>query len=105
MKRTAAAGGLAAIAMAGWAGPVLAADFDYCRDYAREAMRQARVAIETPACSVFIENDPARWRMDYDAHFSWCLRKKYKEVDRERYARAERLEQCARPDWRGRRDW
>jgi hypothetical protein len=38
--------------------------------------------------------------MDYGAHSDWCLRKHPKEVDRERNARTQILDQCVDHDWR-----
>jgi hypothetical protein len=97
--RAALAAGLL-ISAVGFVGRASAADPDFCHDYADQALRQTHIARESPACADYFARDPARWTMDYDAHYGWCLRKHPKEVDRERNARMEILDRCVNHDWR-----
>jgi hypothetical protein len=91
---------ISVLAMAGaWTTQAAAADPGLCRDYAHTAEHQVRAAHEDMRCERAVAENPARWTGDYDAHYSWCLGAKTKDVERERNARRATLEHCL-PDRR-----
>jgi len=70
-----------------------AADPEFCRDYARVAVEQARRAENTPHCGHLLRE--ARFSTEFRAHFDWCLGAHRREADDERARRHEALERCA----------
>lgn len=84
-----------------------AASRSYCRDYAREAMRQIRAAQDSPACWRRIDNRN-RWVDNYWNHYQWCLVVPTAWVQFERFTRSSYLQDC-QYRWRDRgwrdRDW
>jgi hypothetical protein len=72
-----------------------AADYQYCRNYARTAMDQVRQAESNPACSNRI-HDPDRWTINYQHHFQWCLDAPPWQVQHEWDARSRFLWHCMR---------
>jgi hypothetical protein len=70
---------------------------DYCRNYAHDAIEQARAARQSPRCFHFIRETPARWTLNYSDHFNWC-KSVYGSGDNssERRARAAALNSCLR---------
>ena len=75
-----------------------AAGEDFCRDYARAAVRQVRGADMHRRCDWRVDNNPARWSTDWRAHFDWCRGVTREQADAERDARTRTLERCAHRD-------
>ena len=75
---------------------------EFCRDYARAALTQVRIALHHPRCDWRMEHNPARWSSDYRAHFDWCRGASRDQAMSERDARTRMLERCTD---RGRRDY
>ena len=80
-----------------------AASRGYCREYAREAMRQVQAARYSPGCWRRIDNWN-RWVDNYWNHYEWCLSVPREWVQFERYTRAGYLQDCQYP-WRDRDPW
>jgi hypothetical protein len=70
----------------------LAADPNFCRDYAGAAVRQAREAWSIPPCRPNFESP--RWTTEFRIHFDWCLTTSYDAANAERFARTRHLEHC-----------
>jgi hypothetical protein len=65
------AAGLCATALA---APAYADDaYSYCRYYASTAVRAGHIARHVDACGHLVDEFPARWTLNYEQHFSWCL--------------------------------
>jgi hypothetical protein len=85
------------LTVVGSATPAGAAGPGFCHDYAQAALRQVRGAHEHRRCEFRTENqNPARWSTEYRTHYDWCLGASREDADRERDARRETLEHCAR---------
>jgi hypothetical protein len=98
MKRSfklAGASALAALAISGAlcviSGAAYAADPAYCAQYARLALHETRVNMETPGC---FKGYDGRWHLDYQRHYSWCLTASVEAVNAERDYRRMRVAQC-----------
>lgn len=92
----------AALAVAaGAALPALAADPDFCRDYARNAIQQYRIAMDHRRCAERV-HDFAVWSPDFQHHYGWCLGVSRDQAWAGRNQRQELLSQCAyrHDDWR-----
>lgn len=83
-------GGALAVAMA--PSGARAAGPEFCRDYARAALRQVEIALATPPCRRGLEG--ARWSADYRVHFDWCLGASPMAVESERGNRTGFLRAC-----------
>jgi hypothetical protein len=56
------------------AGPAYADDaYSYCHYYASTAVRAGHIARHVDACQHLVDDFPARWTLNYDQHFNWCL--------------------------------
>jgi hypothetical protein len=75
------------------AGPLQAADYQYCRTYARTAMDQVRQAQSIPGCAERIR-DPDRWTINYEQHFQWCMGSPPWQVQHEMDGRSRHLWRC-----------
>src|ERR1035438_7184879 len=73
--------------------PARAANPEFCRDYARAGVSQAREALSYRRCAFRIENE-SRWSTDYRVHYDWCRGVSREQADRERGARSHMLERC-----------
>ncbi len=71
---------------------VQAAPPDFCRDYARSAVDQARFGYSQRFCAEGMGG--ARWNSDWRAHYEWCRGAPYEAVERERSIRHHYLERC-----------
>jgi hypothetical protein len=71
-----------------------AADPDFCRDYAQGGVTQAREARSHRRCDRLIAQNPARWTLDFKAHFDWCRAVRRGEAERERADRTHDLDGC-----------
>jgi hypothetical protein len=69
-----------------------AADPAFCRDYARAALNQVRIALATPSCRAGLQG--ARWSADFRVHFDWCVGASYPAVQSERGARTGYIRAC-----------
>ena len=69
-----------------------AASPDFCRDYARTAIRQSEFARENPYCARHAHG--SRWSMDFRQHFDWCLGVHHRTAEGETAARHEYLRAC-----------
>lgn len=67
-----------------------AADPEFCEDYARSAVHQARTAREICRHGI---HGPA-WSAEYRGHFDWCLRVHRSEARAQQEMRHDRLEEC-----------
>ena len=77
-----------------------AAGDDFCRDYARTAVRQARAVIDSGRCDwVVRDGSSARWSTDWRAHFNWCLGASYDKANSEREIRHRGVDRCMHRDW------
>lgn len=74
----------------------LAAGPNFCRDYARAAIRQSEVARQTPFCARATFRNPARWSLIWRNHFDWCLTVPPGVANGEREARRIHLLECRR---------
>jgi len=45
----------------------------YCRSYADAAMHASRAARNHDRCLHFVQEQPARWALNYDGHFRFCM--------------------------------
>lgn len=75
-----------------------AAGEEFCRDYARAAVRQVRGAESHRRCEFRVEDNPARWSTDWRTHFDWCRGVSREQAENERDARTRALEHCAHRD-------
>ncbi|THD43222.1 MAG: hypothetical protein E7774_13570 [Bradyrhizobium sp.] len=82
---------LAAATLTALSAPSLAADPNFCAEYARDAVRQVEVNMATPGC---FRGFDARWNRDYGVHYGWCLGASYEAANGERALRAHRLREC-----------
>ena len=82
---------LAAATLAALSAPALAADPNFCAEYAHDAVRQVDINMSVPGC--FHGFNP-RWNRDYGVHYGWCLGASYEAANSERAIRAERLHEC-----------
>ena len=73
---------------------------EFCRHYADDAVREARVAHDHGRCFRFIQDNPARWSMNGRQHFDWCMANGGHGTREESRARHYAIERC-RPDWHG----
>ena len=46
----------------------------YCNYYASHAVRLGEAARSVSSCRHLIEEAPQRWSLNYDQHFSYCMR-------------------------------
>ena len=91
-----AATGAALLVLTAWTPAANAASREFCRDYARAAVRQVRGALSHGRCIRHIDDDSARWSTDFQTHFRWCLDQSRDAAEAERDARRDKLERCAR---------
>jgi hypothetical protein len=70
-------------------GTALAESPTYCNDYAREAVVDAHRNLEH-GCRY----GGARWTLNYDAHYSWCLAASRPAAVTERVARRDGMIAC-----------
>jgi hypothetical protein len=84
---------VALIAGAGLTAPAFAASEDFCRDYARAALRQVQEAHEMHHCVRGLDN-ATRWSEDFRVHFDWCRSVSREDAQRERDIRRCHLEEC-----------
>jgi hypothetical protein len=89
----AAAGG--ALLILASSAPAFAANPDFCRDYARAAVRQTREAQSHDRCMRHMGDDHTRWSTDFPSHYNWCLSVHRDQADSERDARRDMLDRCA----------
>ena len=92
MRRTAAMLAALTMAMAGAPGVALAADPDFCRDYARAAISQLRYVQARPQCVKGAQGP--RWADNERAHYEWCLTVPYHQAQDERTARQTYMAAC-----------
>jgi|SRR5271165_5290330 len=88
----------AVIAMSAITSPAYAEDAKaYCRNYAQAAIEQSRAARQISRCHHYIRDTPARWTLNYNDHFNWCM-SVYGTGDNasERRARENALSECSR---------
>jgi hypothetical protein len=71
-----------------------AADEPFCKNYARTAIDQLRMAEHHRRCDIARERNPARWSPDFRAHYDWCRNVPRKDADFERNERRNSLELC-----------
>jgi hypothetical protein len=45
----------------------------YCRSYASAAINASRAARNRDRCLHFIQQVPARWSLNYDGHYRFCI--------------------------------
>jgi hypothetical protein len=45
----------------------------YCRSYADAAVHASRAARNHDRCLHFVQEQPARWSLNYDGHFRFCM--------------------------------
>jgi hypothetical protein len=45
----------------------------YCRSYASAAIDASRAARASDRCLHFVQEVPARWSLNYQGHFSFCM--------------------------------
>lgn len=62
--------GLSAVAISAHAQPAPV----YCREYARDAVRQSIIARDHERCHHFIRDNPARFSENYDGHYNSCIK-------------------------------
>jgi hypothetical protein len=74
------------------ATPVVAASPGFCRDYARNAIRQTETGYSVPRCRRGMQ--PPRWTTDFRIHYDWCIGASYRAADAEREIRHRYLEHC-----------
>jgi hypothetical protein len=72
--------------------PVQAAEYGYCRAYARAAVQQFGQAEANPYCASHIGGP--RWMPDYETHFDWCLSVAPYEAQHEWDSRSRLLYRC-----------
>jgi hypothetical protein len=82
---------LAAATLAALSAPALAADPNFCGEYAHDAVRQVDVNMSIPGC---FHGFNARWNRDFGVHYGWCLGAPYEAANSERAIRAQRLREC-----------
>lgn len=86
---------LVAAALSSWSPtPASAAGPEFCRDYARAAVRQGEAARQVRRCERAVLNNPARWTLRWQTHFDWCLGVPPQVANSERAARRIHLEEC-----------
>ena len=61
---------LAAATLVALSAPALAANPNFCADYARTAVHEVDVNMSIPGC---FKGFDARWNRDYGHHYGWCL--------------------------------
>ena len=87
-------------AVFGSASTASAANAEFCRDYARSAVRQAQAVMNSGRCEwIFRNGSQARWSTDWRVHFNWCLSTGYDNANREREARHEAVQRCMQRGW------
>ena len=74
----------------------LAAEREFCRDYATAALRQVRVARDIDDCLDRDARESTRWSRDYRVHFDWCRGVSRDAADAERDVRTDRVRECRR---------
>jgi hypothetical protein len=74
--------------------PAQAADYGFCRTYARAAVEQFAQAEANPYCASRIGGP--RWHPNYEVHFNWCLAAAPWDVRHEWDARSRTLFHCTR---------
>ncbi len=79
------------VALATLSVPALAADPQFCANYARDAVHEVNVNMAIPGC--FKGFNP-RWNRDYGVHYGWCLGASYDAANAEREYRRARLSEC-----------
>lgn len=62
-----------------------------CYQYANNAVRQYRIAVERRGCGVRMDG---RWQSNYDNHYQWCLRAPDSALAQEEHARTDYLVRC-----------
>jgi len=82
---------LAATALITLSAPALAADPQFCADYAHAAVHEVDVNMSIPGC---FKGFNARWNRDYGHHYSWCLGVSYEAANAEREYRRAGLAEC-----------
>jgi hypothetical protein len=69
----------------------LAADSNFCAQYARLAVHEFQANVATPGC---FKGEDNRWHPNYMQHYSWCLGASYEAAAGERDYRRMRVAQC-----------
>ena len=70
-----------------------AASHEFCEDYARSAVNQAKDAARHERCRYLFKEGP-RWNEDYRPHYDWCRGVDRHAADDERRARRRSLDRC-----------
>lgn len=71
--------------------PVAAANQDYCKHYAQQAVWQYNKSLKIPKC---YQGDNAVWTPDFQHHYQWCLSVPEKQARAGDDTRGQRLHQC-----------
>jgi hypothetical protein len=72
-----------------------AASPDFCRDYARNAVRQYHEGEDHHRCEDRMRGDP-RWSPDFRYHYNWCLTAHRDQAEQGNEQRADMLRDCTR---------
>ena len=72
-----------------------AADRNFCRAYTDQALRKAQQARQMRCLRQF-EYNLARWSLDGNGHYSWCVTVPRDYAEQERAIRTDSLRECQR---------